>query len=80
MDGLVKIAVINHEVEAQILDDILAKRNIPHLVRTYHSAAYDGLFQFQKGWGALYAPDSYREEILEIIADLRKADDTVEPF
>jgi len=41
-------------------------------MRSYHDTAFDGLFQTQKGWGYISSPEGYREEILEIVADLRK--------
>jgi hypothetical protein len=40
-------------------------------MRSYHDTAYDGLFQTQKGWGCINAPESYREEIKEILSDVR---------
>ena len=72
MDKYIKVKIIDNEMEAQLLEGILQERNVPHHMKSYHSDAYDGLFQFQQGWGAIYAPEEYRQEILEIIADLRK--------
>jgi hypothetical protein len=51
---------------------VLEERGIPYALRSYHDTAYDGLFQAQKGWGVVTAPEEWREEILEIIDDLRK--------
>ena len=67
-----KAASLEHEIEAQLLESILVERHIPHLMRSYHDTAYDGLFQTQKGWGVISAPPSYHHEILEILSDLRK--------
>jgi len=48
------------------------EREIPHLMRSYHDTAFDGLFQTQKGWGYVSAPDEYLHEIEEIVADIRR--------
>jgi len=61
-----KILFLKNEIEARLLDDILTERNIPHILRTYHDSAYDGLWQYQSGWGHIEAPAENREEILEI--------------
>ncbi len=52
----VKVDILESEIEAQLLDSILNKRNIPHHIQSYHDTAYAGLFQTQKGWGVLVAP------------------------
>ena len=48
------------------------ERDIPHLMRSYHDTAFDGLYQAQKGWGSVSAPLTYHTEIMEIISDLRR--------
>jgi len=60
----VKVLVFNNEFEAKLLDEILNGKNIPHLIRSYHDSAYDGLWQMQSNWGHLEAPEEYMEEIL----------------
>ena len=75
MEEFVKIAVLENGFEAQVLESILVERDIPHLMRSYHDTAYDGLYQTVKGWGNVSAPRSYREEIMEILSDLRKQAD-----
>lgn len=72
MEEYTRIAVLENEIEASLLESVLIERGIPHLMRSYHDTAYDGLFQTQKGWGIVSAPDSCHEEISEILADLRK--------
>lgn len=71
MDAYVKITILENEIEATLLDSILTQRDIPHRMRSYHDTAYNGLFQTQKGWGFVSAPESFRSEIEEIIKDLR---------
>ena len=67
-----KIATLENDIEAGLLESILTERDIPHRMRSYHDTAFDGLFQTQKGWGYVSAPESFHEEIEEILSDLRK--------
>ena len=69
-----KILVLNNEVEARLLEAILKEKQIPHLLRSYHDRAYDGLWQQQQGWGHVEAPAEYEEQILSIYKDLRAQD------
>ena len=66
-----KIAVLDNEVQAELMDDVLSDRKIPHIMQTYHDSALDGLFQIGKGWGVILAHASSREEILAALADVR---------
>jgi len=67
----IDIAVLDNIIEAQLIKSILNEQNIPHLIRSFHDTAYDGLFQVQMGWGKLCAPLSYKQEITEILNDVR---------
>ncbi len=70
----IKILKLDNEVEAQLMKNSLEERNIPHMVRSYHDSAYDGIYQFQKGWGVILAPESFKEEITEIYNDIQNLD------
>ena len=72
MEDYIKIAVLDNDFEAQMLESILKERQIPHLLKSYYDTAFDGLYQTQKGWGHISSPDQYSEEIKEILSDLRK--------
>jgi hypothetical protein len=54
------------------MDEVLSDRKIPHIMQSYHDSAYDGLFQIGKGWGAILAPASFKEEILAALAEIRR--------
>jgi len=71
MEDFVRIAGIESEVQAQLLEAVLTERGVPHVLRSYRDSAYDGLFQSVSLWGYLEAPAGYREEILAIIEDLK---------
>lgn len=67
-----KIVVLENELEARLIESVLKERDIPHLIRSYYDSAYDGLFQAQKGWGHVAAPEEYEDEIVGIHRDLRE--------
>ena len=73
MDRTVKILVLNNAVEANLLDGLLNEKGIPHVIRSHHDSAYDGLWQMQSGWGQLDAPEEYREEILLIYNEMSES-------
>jgi len=66
MSKAVKILEFENEFEAARLSDILTEKNVPHLIRTYHDSAYDGLWQTQSNWGHIEAPEEFSEEIKQI--------------
>jgi hypothetical protein len=72
MGSLAKILIFKNEVESLLLDEILTDKEIPHLIRTYHDSAYDGLFQLQSGWGHVEAPEEFQEEILRIYNEMAR--------
>jgi hypothetical protein len=73
-DKFVKIAVLENEIEARLVRSILADRSLPHMIRSYHDTAYDGLYQFQLGWGELRAPEYLKQEIECLLQSIRQSD------
>jgi hypothetical protein len=71
MERFEKIVVLDNEVQAELVDSVLSSRGIPHIMHSYHDSALDGLFQGQGGWGHVEAPQSFRDEILTVIQDLK---------
>ena len=65
-----KILSLSSEIEAFRIQEILKSNKIPHLVRSFHDSAYDGIFQNQYGWGVLEADESDEARILNLIKDL----------
>jgi len=65
-----KVAVLDTEVQAQLVGAVLTDRGIPHIMRSYHDSAYDGLFQGMRGWGHVEAEEPYHAEILTVIEDI----------
>lgn len=73
MENFEKISGLDNEIQAQLLKSVLTDEEIPHMVRSYHDTALDGLFQGQYGWGHIEAPPEYKERILGIIDDLNQS-------
>lgn len=65
MNNPVKILVFKNEIEAMLLDEILTEKKIPHIIRSYHDSALNGLWQTPTSWGHVEAPEEYREEIMQ---------------
>jgi outer membrane protein assembly factor BamE (lipoprotein component of BamABCDE complex) len=66
-----KILILENEMEAQRLSSILEEEGIPHMVRSYHDSVYDGIFQSQRGWGHLEAPEEYEDTINLLYNNMR---------
>jgi hypothetical protein len=66
-----KVATIRNEIEALSLRAELEDRDVPHAIQSYYDSAYDGLFQFSRGWGYVEAPIERTDEILEILNAIR---------
>jgi len=73
-DEFIRVFVLESIIEAQLVAAILAEQHIPHQIRSYHDTAYDGLFQFQRGWGEVCSPLRFHNEILEIVREIRTRD------
>ena len=72
MEDFIKVVTLENNHEADLMDEILNEKNIPHHIESYYDTAFDGLYQTQKGWGRLSAPEPYHKEIMEIISELRE--------
>jgi len=73
-DNIIRVDVLENEVEARLLEDMLNKNDIPHILRSFHDSALDGIYQLQKGWGYIEAPEKYNNQIRQLLNDLRKGD------
>lgn len=66
-----KIAVLNSKIEADILSEFLKRNSIPHIIKSYHDSAYDGIFQLQMGWGHVESDITYKEIIINFLNEIR---------
>lgn len=69
-----QILTLGSEIEALRIKDILDTNEIPHMIRSFHDSAYDGLFQNQYGWGALVADEKDEAKILALLEDIMPDD------
>jgi len=76
---LERIATLDTEIQAGLIDAVLSDRKIPHIMQTYHDSAYDGIFQVQKGWGVILAPREFRSEILAVLEDIKRQSSSSAP-
>lgn len=75
MDRYEKIIVLNNEIEARLMNQILNDRQIPHIIQSYHSLAYGVIFQFSGGWGHIEAESKYRNQIISIYSELKEIEE-----
>jgi hypothetical protein len=71
VDRVDRIAILNDEIEAQLIDRLLSDQGIPHLIRSYHDSALDGIYQSDGSWGHIEAPLEFRGRIMHVIEDVR---------
>ena len=71
MEEYERIAAIQDEQQAQLVETALTERGIPHVLVSYHDSAYDGVFQSQTAWGHVEGPADRSRDILQIVQDLR---------
>jgi len=74
MENTEKILVLENQIEAKLMEEILTDKDIPFIIRSYHDSAYDGLWQMQSGWGHIEAPPKYKEKILEVYKIVTKSE------
>jgi hypothetical protein len=72
METYGKILVLNNEFEANMLEEVLADRKIPHGIVTSDDTALGGIMEMEFGWGYVEAPEKYKEEILMIYEEIVK--------
>jgi hypothetical protein len=78
MDTHPRVATLENEVEARVLEGLLEDRGIPHAIVSFHDSVYDGIYQLQKGWGYVMAPAENRGEVLSILAAMRDAPEEID--
>ena len=69
MNRYKKILVLENEIEASLMRKLLDETKIPYLLKSYYDSALDGLYQTQKGYGHIEAPEDYRNTILNLYKD-----------
>lgn len=70
MDQFEKILDLNNEFEAERLEEILKEKNIPFGIVPVSDSAFGSIEILKNGWGYLEAPPRFKNEILEIYAEI----------
>ncbi|KQC14489.1 MAG: hypothetical protein APR63_14195 [Desulfuromonas sp. SDB] len=66
-----KVVVFDNYFQAELMQKALTDAHIPFYIESYHDSAYNGLFQFQKGWGYIKAPVEYHQQIKQIYENIK---------
>ena len=72
MESYEKILVLNNEFEANLLEEVLTDRKIPHGIVTSDDTALGGIMEMEFGWGYVEAPEKFKEEIIKIFEEITK--------
>jgi hypothetical protein len=72
-DRTVRIARLEGEVQAQLLDAVLTERGVPHLIHSLHDSALDGVYQGTQCWGFVEGPESSRAAVEAALQELAQA-------
>lgn len=80
MDETVKILSLQNEIEARLLSGLLDEAGIPHILRSYHDLAMDGLWQSHTFWGHVEASEQYKSEILKIYNEMSQPGNISDPI
>jgi len=72
MDRWVKAGIVDTRFEGDRVVQALKEAEIPFLIKSFQDTAYDGLYVFQKGWGAVLVPQQFREQTEAVIIDIKK--------
>jgi hypothetical protein len=67
----VKVAVLDNAFEASLVEQIMTDQQIPYMIKGYGDEVYGTLFQLTRGWGAIQAPEAYKDQITTIVRDVR---------
>lgn len=67
-----KVLVFDHEIEAELMAEILEQEGIDYHIQSYHQAGLNGIFQLEYGWGHLEVEEEYKEQVLAIYEELKK--------
>ncbi|MEI6898448.1 MAG: hypothetical protein WCL00_01110 [Bacteroidota bacterium] len=72
MENYEKILVLNNEFEAELLEEVLNDKEIPHGIVPHDDSMFEGINQMEFGWGYVEAPLSRKDEILAVYEELMK--------
>ena len=72
MENYEKILVLSNEYEAELLDEVLNDKKIPHGIVPHEDSVLEGINQMEFGWGYVEAPGHFRDTIVSIFNEISK--------
>lgn len=67
-----KVLVFDHEIEAELMAEILEQEEIDYHIQSYHQAGLNGIFQLEYGWGHLEVEDEDKDKVIAIFEELKR--------
>ena len=65
---------VRNEVEANLLEALLAAEGIPHYIKVYRDPAYRGVWTFDDAYGQVECPPEHSRRIEEILQAMRRGE------
>jgi len=72
METFEKILVLNNDLEASLMEEVLTDRKIPFGIVPITDSALGGIIQLENGWGYVEAPSKFKKEITSIYREIEK--------
>jgi hypothetical protein len=63
---------VRNEVEASLLEALLASEGIPGFVKVYADPAYNGVWTFNDAYGQVECPPGSRVRVAELLEAIRR--------
>lgn len=74
MSKVIKIADIENDFEAGLLEQCLTDQGITFRIQSFYDSAYGNLFEMTEGsWGRVFGFAEDKERILAILDDIRNS-------
>ncbi len=73
MERWLKAGIVETRFEGDRVSQALNEAGIPYLIKSFHDTAYNGLYIFQKGWGAVLVPEDFLEQAEKLMADTKES-------
>jgi len=72
METFERILILNNELEASLMEEVLTDRKIPFGIVPTTDTALGGIIQLENGWGYVEAPSKYKNAINSIYKEIQK--------
>jgi len=72
MEEFEKILDLDNEFETSILEEVLTDRKIPYGIVRADDSSFGSIESMEFGWGYVEAPGKFKDEIIEIYAEITK--------